>query len=234
MRQVSHTTIGAVLLCSLRLGWSADSGSTDWTQDAIPLLNSVGKAAVVAFVNAVPGNDGNMEVAYLRDFKWVDLAGDGRAELVMITATGPCCASVVIYRRKPSGKSGRDILRNVGLDLNTGIRDLDGDGKSELIVRQDVDALDGYRGIQPAALWSAIYRLRSDKYVDASRDFASFYDAEVLPKLERRIVEARERCPRTLRASPPMRAGTPNANWRSWKWRRIRLSASWEGTQRRG
>ena len=189
----ASTIFGATLLLLGRLAAAADIAGTDWNSESLARLNGVDKAAVVAFVNAVPGNTGDMQSTDLLDFRWVDLAGDGKAALVMLTATGPCCANVLIYRRAPSGAITQEVLPNVGVDLRTGIRDLDGDGKSELIARQDVDALDGYRGIRPAALWTAVYRFKKGKYVEASREFTSFYDAEVLPKLDAAVARANQR-----------------------------------------
>ncbi len=203
MKRASSILCGAILLLYYHLAGAAEIARSDWSTKTIPTLNAFDKASVVAFVNAVPGNTGDMGVTDLLNFKWVDLAGDGNAQLLMLTATGPCCANVLIYRRNPSGTITQEVLSDVGVDLSTGVRDLDGDGRSELIGRQTVDAVDGYRGIRPAALWTAVYRLRKGKYVEASRDFPTFYDAEVLPTLDEAITRAQQR----ISALPPGVAG---------------------------
>jgi DNA-directed RNA polymerase specialized sigma subunit len=44
--------------------------------------------------------------------------------------------------------------------------------------------------------WPAVYRLKNGKYVEASRDFPSFYISEVLPQLNQQIHEAEARISR--------------------------------------
>ncbi|MGA9724225.1 MAG: hypothetical protein WBQ86_17320 [Candidatus Binatus sp.] len=94
--------------------------------------------------------------------------------------------SLRIYARNSTGEiseqSEEDGIHGYGFRLE----DLDGDRKDELIVS------DGFgegpsRAESPLVLWPKVYQLRNGKYVEASREFGSFYDTQVLPKLEESI-----------------------------------------------
>ena len=78
-------------------------------------------------------------------------------------------------------------------DLDKTIKDLNGDRKRELILYAYLKG-EGARGssLRPTAMWPQVYRLQNGSYVEASRDFPSFYDTEVLPRLEKDIATARE------------------------------------------
>jgi hypothetical protein len=41
-------------------------------------------------------------------------------------------------------------------------------------------------------MWPQVYRLRDGKYVEASRDFPSFYEKQILPQLGQAIIKARQ------------------------------------------
>jgi hypothetical protein len=86
--------------------------------------------------------------------------------------------------------------------------DLDGDGSEELI---KFDSLESHRPrwrtkFIPNGTWPSVYRLRDGKYVEASRDFRSFYQKEILPKLDKAIVKARKEIVRVAeKIKPPAR-----------------------------
>jgi hypothetical protein len=71
-------------------------------------------------------------------------------------------------------------------DLKTAIRDLNGDGKDEVILQTLLVEHDCANQLT----WPAVYRLENGKYVEASRDFPAFYDNEVLRKLDGGIRQA--------------------------------------------
>jgi hypothetical protein len=66
------------------------------------------------------------------------------------------------------------------------IRDLDGDGKKEIIVSSYLDP-EGRLGADPE--WPQVYRLQGERYVPASKDFPEFYKSEILPDLGTEIAE---------------------------------------------
>ena len=74
-------------------------------------------------------------------------------------------------------------------NLKTGISDLNGDGRDELIIQRPLVEY----SCAAIATWTAVYRLQNGKYVEASHDFPRFYDEQVLPGLEERIADYQSR-----------------------------------------
>ncbi len=111
----------------------AQIDKTPWTDSNATALNKSTKAEVVAFLNGLrdPGT-APLESYQVGPFKWIDLAGNGRAEL-LVGISGPAASWSFIYWQKPTGSFKFQVLSG-GIDLKTGIRDLNGDGKKELIV----------------------------------------------------------------------------------------------------
>jgi hypothetical protein len=70
------------------------------------------------------------------------------------------------------------------------IRDLDDDGRKELII-PTLFPSGAYGAGSVNAVWPAVYKLKNRNYVEASNEFGSFYDADVLPGLLKDIAEAR-------------------------------------------
>ncbi len=68
-------------------------------------------------------------------------------------------------------------------DLNTAIRDLNGDGKDELIVQKPLVEYN----CASIVTWPAVYRRENGKYVEASKEFPSYYDDEALPAINSAI-----------------------------------------------
>lgn len=79
-------------------------------------------------------------------------------------------------------------------DLKKTVRDLNGDGKDELILYSYLDS-DGYRGAQPTPMWPKVYRLQNGKYIEANVDFPDFYTDEVLPQVDKEISNAQRLWP---------------------------------------
>jgi hypothetical protein len=71
------------------------------------------------------------------------------------------------------------------------IKDLDGDGHSEVVLPVKLDPGD-YRGARPTAVWPAVYAWSSGRFVDASSRFADYYRHGVLPDLDAKLVKDRE------------------------------------------
>jgi hypothetical protein len=66
----------------------------------------------------------------------------------------------------------------------------------------------------PIAIWPKVYRLQDGKYVDASHDFAKFYDTQGLPELDSEIAEAREQATREAQEMP----GAPLKDRKEQQW----------------
>jgi len=150
----------------VKLGWNAAN---------IDKLRALDKAAITRFAGLSPRNQ-------LYDFGWFDLEGDGRYELAITSSSGVHAVWLDIYWQDAPGKmKNADLFSGADWQLDKTIRDLNGDGKFELILYTD-DFFD----------WPQVKRPQNGSWVDASRDFPRFYDSEVLPQLEKQIGEARE------------------------------------------
>jgi hypothetical protein len=165
---------------------AADIGSLAWNQANIATLRSFSKADLLAFFNEERRKAGvvpePLTANEIAQFEWADLANNGQYQLVL-TLSEPCAHAVDIEKRNTSGKV--TTVQTIGgfANLKTGIRDLNGDGRDELIIARPLVEY----SCAAIVTWAAVYRLESGKYVEASRDFPRFYDEQVLPKLEERI-----------------------------------------------
>lgn len=176
-------------------------GNIPWTTSNLETLHGLDKEAIVRFFNesgaldAWPGTGASP--SYIWEFKWMDLAGDGKLELVTIESSGPCCVVLGIDRQDTVGKVS-SIGFNGASTIKKTVRDLNGDGKYELILYSYLDS-DSYNGTTPVAMWPQVYDIKDGDYVPASRDFQRLYDDEVLPQLNNQIKvdEARHWPPRS-------------------------------------
>jgi hypothetical protein len=162
-------------------------GSLPWNQSNIEKLRSLDKAAVVRFMNEWAGTEGDpdaIKANQISEFEWVNLADDGKYELATVGSQGPCCIFLYLYRQDALGEVTFQSYGGAG-ELSKTIRDLNGDGKKELILSQNVVENDADLNF----FWPVVYRLEKSKYVEASRDFSKFYDQEVLPELDKEIAE---------------------------------------------
>ncbi len=165
---------------------AADIGSLKWNQANIATLRSFDKDAVATFLDEQQRKEGHppgipFEALTARDivgFGWADPQGNGHYEL-LVASSSPCAHSVTIYNRDASGRVTTAQVLPHPVNLKTGIRDLNGDGKDELIVGETLVE----HSCATVITWPAVYRFDNGKYAEASRGFPTFYDNEVLPQL---------------------------------------------------
>ena len=180
---------------------SADIGRIAWDQSNIAALRSLDRDSIQNFVNSPeahktfvgePALNGFSPVIVFQ-FEWADFAGNGKYALVVVWNTGPHGEGISIYQQNVLGKIDSQQVDLEGTEgyghegpLKDEIRDLNGDGKKELIVNAGFGA--GRDTAEtPLTQWPMVYRLRDGKYVEASREFPGFYDKGVLPPLEAKI-----------------------------------------------
>jgi len=168
-------------------------GSLAWNQANLQTLRSFDKAAIVKFIDESSGMEGRLGALTpqeVGEFEWVDLAGDGKYELALTASSGPCCMALGIYTQTRAGKLSVQSFLGAG-QLSKTIRDLNGDGKMELILWPEIAQPGTWAPSIADPRWPAVYRLEKGKYIEASRDFPNFYDTEILPKLKADISNAR-------------------------------------------
>src|SRR5216684_973267 len=154
-------------------GLGIDIGTIPWTESNLATLRKADKADVVRLLNGIrtDNSHGIMPPDDVSEFSWVDLAGNGKYALVLVqtpTACRVCTSILLICRQSERRKITMQMLPGT-YQLSKAIRDLNGDGKKELIIQPPLDPM--VVGGGPIPL---VYRLENGKYVEASKDFASY------------------------------------------------------------
>jgi FG-GAP-like repeat len=179
---------------------SAEIDTLAWNQSNIKRLRALGKHAVFRFFLRQEDPDNEMEwneSNLLLDYHWYP-AGDGKYELAVGSASGPDVASLKIYWQDAPGKFRSQEFGGAGTAGTYWYKgpqfgDFNGDGETELVQLAQVGKLSPKRTkFIPDGEWPQVYRLRDGKYVEASRDFPSFYDKQVLPEIDKAIDKARQ------------------------------------------
>jgi hypothetical protein len=181
------------LLIALSASWllggaamGSQIASIPWNEANLQTLRSFDKAAVVKSIDGLPGR-GLLTPQEVDEFGWFDLAGDGKYELVLTASSGPCCEALGILTQTRAGKLRVQNFLGAG-QLSKTVRDLNGDGRMELILRPEIAQPGTWTPSVATPRWPAAYRLnKKGRYVEDSRDFPKFYDDEILPELDRAI-----------------------------------------------
>ena len=201
-----------------------------WDDSHLAVLRSATVFDIEDFVNRDPCEDDEDGIGcpkiVVHQFVWADLQGNGKYALVDLCDYGGPSRSldIDIYQRNSSGEiSDQSIAidESVDDDLTHAIRDLNGDGKKELIV---YSVLYGRTRVDPLGELPSVYRLQGGQYVEASRDFPNFFDEEILPAMEKEIaalqkktdseIEARSSAEALLRQSDRVEADEAEADSR--------------------
>ena len=111
------------------------------------------------------------------DFRWIDVDHDGSPDLIAtLSATPRLVYSQVIVARHVA--TTFDVERIDVLDMESlagAVRDLNGDGSVELIVRTEYASGSG----QNLVPWSVVHGWSGDQFVDVSEQFPEVYEAQL-------------------------------------------------------
>ena len=142
---------------------------------------------ISAFLQRVAGGVVASDVS---DFEFIDMLGDGRVELVAaVDYSGREFFDdvLVVSRNEEADKYDVQDLDAWNLESLHGIiRDLNGDGRRELVVPV---LLTPYLGARPIAVWYRVYGHDRTGYVDADKEFTAFYKNERIPRLQQKIAD---------------------------------------------
>ena len=190
----------ATMLAFASVASSAEIDSLVWNQSNIKQLRAMGKHAVFRFLIRQEDPDNEMEWTESKihwGYNWYP-AGDGKYELAIGYASGPDVGNYTVFWLDAPGKVRSQEFGDSG-DAGSAwyegpqAGDFNGDGKTELVMLERVGRLSPQRTKDvPSGMWPRVYRLRDGKYVEASREFPSFYEKRVLPQLDKAITRARQ------------------------------------------
>lgn len=126
-------------------------------------------------------------IADVREYKLLDLAGDGRVELVaVVDITGRAFFNnIEIVYSRPTGFVVRELRGFDIQSLDRSLVDLDRNGALEILVPQPLEPYQGGT-IRPATLVE-IYAWNGQEYEKASGRFPSYYSDVILPPLQREL-----------------------------------------------
>jgi hypothetical protein len=198
--------LGLAVIVAIRdaTATDVDIAATPWDESNIATLRSANVADIGKFVNQVLCDDiKDCAPVNVREFAWADIEGKGKYALIDVWNTGGSVEGVGIYQRNSSAKvqendgeltpaipgyttQSIDVDGYANEDLTNAVRDLNGDGKKELIVSSGF-GLGRSMAETPLAQWPKVYRWQDGHYVEASREFPGFYDKEVFSPLEEKI-----------------------------------------------
>jgi hypothetical protein len=183
----------AMVFAETGIARAAEIGNVPWTESNVQTLETFSKPHIVRFVNEVSGNEGTILASKegdIGDFTWADLAGNGNYQLLVVYDVNGrgFFNDLAIYTQEIPGKIVRSDIEGwgIGWDLSKVVRDLNSDGVKELIIPKVLIS----HSTADTLTWPSIYRMKYGKYVEASREFPSYYDYEVLPEIERGIARA--------------------------------------------
>jgi len=174
-----------------------------WDQTHIKQLRHAGKHAVFRFFDhqSDPDNIEEWDESSIKwNYAWYP-AGAGKYELAIHSQSGPDIGFLTIYLQDAPGKIRYDDFgfpsdaseswywEEHGPDLI----DVNGDGIPEVINMADIGTYAPQRTKDiPGGVWPQVYRLRNGGYIEASRDFPTFYDKTVLPIIDKAMAKARK------------------------------------------
>ncbi len=165
----------------------------------VPTLTSAERAAIAKFVNANRPRD-VMEILPVDvvGFGWARVGGGKSDFLVLFDFSGRGYSNRLwIYSRGSAGELKiQDIYGWKMGNFKEMVRDLNGNGEDELIITRELGLGGSWSPLMGMPAWPAVYRLENGRYVEDSRDFPSFYDNEILPRLNQEIGDAEARITR--------------------------------------
>jgi hypothetical protein len=189
--------------------------SVDWTSARALKALFKDKLSVKHFLDEI-ANEGDTTgpeaTPEVYDYRFVDLNGDGWLELVALVSGKRLPVFLDVVFQAPAPPADRLATTHRGFvlqslsgfdvaDLNSVLKDLDGDGTEELVMPQ---LLGDYAGTaSPQATIPEVFSWKGADFAKVSGRYPEFYRDEVLPRLERKL-QALESLPAA--ADPAARA----------------------------
>lgn len=167
-----------------------DLAATAWKAADRAQLNAAAdlrESAKALVLSLVP--DADIDPPRVGEATFVDLDSDGRLELVVtLDHSGRgFFTTVMTIEQGPTGKLTHSKISTRGRTvegLASRLRDVNRDGRIELVVQQYVDR---YEGAVKSPEETLVYAWSSHRFADASDKYPAFYRAEVVPALKAKL-----------------------------------------------
>jgi hypothetical protein len=142
---------------------------------------------IAAFIESITSAHHPVTVG---DFRFVDLAGNGKLELVAsVDYSGRRFFNTILVVRRTGRAFGVQALPALDVESLSGVVvDLKADGVRQLVVPTPLTPYLGAR--YPQAKWTAVYARSGAVYVESTAAFAAYYEAAVVPNLRRALANA--------------------------------------------
>ena len=129
---------------------------------------------------------------------WASVGGGKRDSLVLLDISGRGYSNtLMIYSRDSAGNVNSQEIHGWKMgNFKQMVKDLNGNGEDELIITRELGLGGSWSPLMGMPAWPAVYRRENGRYVEDSRDFPSFYDNEILPRLNQEIGDAEARITR--------------------------------------
>jgi hypothetical protein len=163
---------------------------------SIESLRGVDSSTVEKFVNAAqPGDWGEVPTEAAGESGWAAIGQGKDAFVVLLDFSGRGLFNRLrVYSPAKPGQLELQELFGWRMGKLKGIiRDLDSNGEDELVIPTILGDPGGWLPMIATRTWPAVYWLEDGKYVEASPDFPSFYDKEILPQLDKEIRDEQQK-----------------------------------------
>jgi hypothetical protein len=200
----------SVVLLAMTLAFASVAASAQkiedisWDEAHIKQLRAAGKDDVFHFL--VRQDDPNNSMDWDEPgMQWDDAwypAGDGKYELAVHSGSGPDIAYLTIYWQDAPGKIGSRTFGSPAdatdewywNEKGPDLVDANGDGVTEVVYLDDLDYHPPPQRTKfiPGGMWPRVFRFRDGKFVEASRDFAAFYDKTIFPLIDKAMAKAQQ------------------------------------------
>jgi uncharacterized repeat protein (TIGR01451 family) len=153
--------------------------SADWSLKQARTLNAVPRSVVWKFMNGGNSDNGSPGSGKVCEYRFADLRHSGTLSLVVSYDNGGTadCNNVEVIDKVPAGFEYFDFDTTQDFSFDS-VQDINGDGRSELVVRGGVAG----GGVDHCtATWPIVYAWTGSGYSDVSSHYKNFYERQLAP-----------------------------------------------------
>jgi hypothetical protein len=204
MRKISVVLVAIILALASVASSAQKIEDIPWNEAHIKQLRAAHKHAVFRFFDQQEDPDDDMqwnESSIFWNYAWYP-AGAGKYELAINSQSGPDIGYLTIYWQDGPGKSKSQAFASAADatdewywdEKGPDLVDANGAGATEVVYLDDLDYHPPPQRTKfiPGGMWPRVFRFRDGKFVEASRDFAAFYDKTIFPLIDKAMAKAQQ------------------------------------------